>query len=231
MDNTIFAKRLKEARTAAGLTQGELSKAAGVTAATISAYESADGTKGKNPSLDNALKLAQALHISLDWLCGSVVTNEKFQITDYLKMFVKLSEFCGIAVDDVDFAVADNKTIFPNINELVFEDEEDWNYYSQMQDYAEYEHRCFTYYIPVVYFKNNYINSFFAEWQKMYRLLKSGTIDKNLYDLWLNQQYQKIDEEQKQNEELQKRNEEYNQNLLDSKDGGEENGKHQSEEE
>ena len=67
---TLFAKRLKDARIKAGLTQGELSKKAGMTAASVSAYESSDGTKGKNPSLENAKSLAEALGVSLDWLCG-----------------------------------------------------------------------------------------------------------------------------------------------------------------
>lgn len=66
----IFARRLRKARERAKLRQCDLSEKAGVTAATISAYESYDGSKGKRPSLDNALKLATALNVSLDWLCG-----------------------------------------------------------------------------------------------------------------------------------------------------------------
>lgn len=73
--NNIFAKRLKEARLRAGLKQSDLAEKAGITAASISAYESADGTKGKNPSLENAKAIAGVLGISLDWLCGLIDSN------------------------------------------------------------------------------------------------------------------------------------------------------------
>ena len=69
-ESTLFAQRLKQARTDKKMKQSELSEISGVSIATISAYESADGTKGKNPSLENARSLAKALGISLDWLCG-----------------------------------------------------------------------------------------------------------------------------------------------------------------
>ena len=219
MDNTIFAKRLKEARTAAGLTQGELSKTAGVTAATISAYESADGTKGKNPSLDNALKLAQALHISLDWLCGSVVTNEQFRITDFLKMFVKLSQHCRISIDNVDFADESNENLLSNAAKIYISDEEDYFQYQQEKNECEHFRKKITYYLPFIYIKNDYITHFLKEWQKIDSLYKSGTIDTNLYNLWLNQQFEKIDNEQKQREEFYKELVEEANNLKSSKDG------------
>lgn len=213
MDTTIFAKRLKEARTAAGLTQSELSKVAGVTAATISAYESADGTKGKNPSLDNALKLAQALHESLDWLCGSIVTNEKFQITDCLKMFVKLSEHCEIAIDEIDFSSEKETMFIPNAVALTCRCEDDCIYYSEIEECTGKVN------LPILFINNEDVNNFFVEWHKIHILYKSGTIDKNLYNLWLNQQYQKVDEKQKRREEFYKELEDEANKPSSSKDG------------
>lgn len=75
-DRNILADRLKIARTNKGFTQKELSKKSGVTSATISAYESTCNNKGCNPSITNAIKLANALNVSLDWLCG-LSDNEK----------------------------------------------------------------------------------------------------------------------------------------------------------
>lgn len=72
---TIFAKRLKEARSQAGLKQRDLAGKASITTASISAYESSDGTKGKNPTLENAKALAEALNVSLDWLCDLKITQ------------------------------------------------------------------------------------------------------------------------------------------------------------
>lgn len=70
-EKTIFAKRLKEARIKAGMTQADIAAKTNMTAASISAYENADGTKGKNPSLENAKAIAESLGVSLDWLSGA----------------------------------------------------------------------------------------------------------------------------------------------------------------
>lgn len=77
-----FAKRLKEAREHQGLKQHELANIIDVTPATISAYERANGEKGKNPTLDKAISLANALGVSLDWLCGIECTNSEIALTN-----------------------------------------------------------------------------------------------------------------------------------------------------
>ncbi len=63
-----FAKRLKEARQKKGWSQSELAKAAKTTATTVSKYEA--GNETSKPSLELAAIFAQALEVSLDWLCG-----------------------------------------------------------------------------------------------------------------------------------------------------------------
>ena len=54
----------------------------------------------------------------------------------------------------------------------------------------------------VAYFKNDYIQSFIRDWQKMRELYKSRTIDKDLYTLWLNKQYSDIGTQIKKDEEF-----------------------------
>lgn len=63
-----FAKNLKDARAKAGLTQLELAKLVGSKQNTISMYESDKGTQ--TPSLQLAYQIANALNVSIDWLCG-----------------------------------------------------------------------------------------------------------------------------------------------------------------
>lgn len=197
MDNTIFSQRLKEARISAKLTQTELAKISGVTAATISAYECSDGKKGKNPSLENALKLAQALNISLDWLCGSVVNKTKVQISDFLKTIVKLSEVgYGISVDRVDFAnnsYADK--LLPKADSMI-----DYDVFCMERDCAEHEHTVFKYEISAITFGDWLIDKFLSEWDKMRELYYKKTIDEGLYKLWLDKQFSDIDKEQKRRE-------------------------------
>lgn len=190
MNNTIFAERLKEARTALKITQAELCKKSGVTAATISAYESADGNKGKNPSLDNALKLAQALNVSLDWLCGFNVKYTKAPIIDFLKMLVTLDETTSIAFDDIDLLDSTARFFLPNAYGALSGDEIYANHLMCKESGIADEYVAY-----VAVFHNGYIQSFISEWQKMRALYKAHTIDKDLYNLWLNKQYSDIEKQ------------------------------------
>lgn len=79
-DSLIFAERLKSARSKKHLSQAELAKGVGVSAATISSYETPNGTK--IPALDKAAAIADFLDVSLDWLCGKDNT-EKTKITEF----------------------------------------------------------------------------------------------------------------------------------------------------
>ena len=67
---TEFAKNLRRIREERKLTQSALAEMIGVTPQTISAYENGNGEKGKNPTLDKAIDLAEKLGVSLDELCG-----------------------------------------------------------------------------------------------------------------------------------------------------------------
>ncbi|MCH5204289.1 MAG: helix-turn-helix transcriptional regulator [Oscillospiraceae bacterium] len=79
-NSNSFSERLKSARSKKHLSQAELAKAIGVSAATISSYETPNGTK--IPALDKAAALADELEVSLDWLCGKD-SKEKVEITDF----------------------------------------------------------------------------------------------------------------------------------------------------
>jgi transcriptional regulator with XRE-family HTH domain len=65
---TEFGRRLKEARNARGLTQATLAERIGSTQPQIVEMEA--GTRVVN--LVTAVKLADALYVSLDWLAGRV---------------------------------------------------------------------------------------------------------------------------------------------------------------
>ena len=75
MDAAIFAERLKQARKRAGISQLQLSKLSGVGQNTISGYENEKG-QSRLPSLVVAAALADALNVSLDWLCGRPESEE-----------------------------------------------------------------------------------------------------------------------------------------------------------
>lgn len=106
---TIFAERMKQARTKAGVKQKELADMVHVTPTTISAYEKADTNgNGKKPTLENAQKIANALSVSLDWMCGNDQSAQKsiteFSLQDYLKSIaIVLYEMSGTSEYDTDF--------------------------------------------------------------------------------------------------------------------------------
>lgn len=81
MENTglnmqTFAERLKTARSDKEMTQSELSNKTGLSKAIISAYENPKSKQGGNPSIANVSLLANALGVSIDWLCGVSDTKE-----------------------------------------------------------------------------------------------------------------------------------------------------------
>lgn len=93
MDLSVFGKRLKEARTDNKISQKELSALAGVSTVMISSYERSD-EKGGNPSLANAAAIANALNVSLDWLCGLtdkrdvIDESSKIDTDSFLRSFI-----------------------------------------------------------------------------------------------------------------------------------------------
>lgn len=62
----VFRERLTRARTERKLTKTALGRRVGVTHVSIFEFESGR----KVPSVDTLIALAQALDVSLDWLCG-----------------------------------------------------------------------------------------------------------------------------------------------------------------
>ena len=94
MDLSVFGKRLKEARTDNKMSQKELSALAGVSTVMISSYERSD-EKGGNPSLANAAAIANALNVSLDWLCGLSDVNTNTTEIDFLMRFIEDSIYFG----------------------------------------------------------------------------------------------------------------------------------------
>ena len=69
--NRVFAERLMVARARRLTTQAALAEMIGVSGQTISAYE----RNIQIPSLDIAVRIADALDVSLDWLAGREETK------------------------------------------------------------------------------------------------------------------------------------------------------------
>lgn len=85
-DLNLFPSRLKEARIKADISQKELSRRTGIAPATLSSYESTENFK--NPTIDKVAAIADALNISIDWLCG-IDENESRTSTFTIKQILE----------------------------------------------------------------------------------------------------------------------------------------------
>ena len=65
-----FSQRLKEALAEDRRTNKDIAEAAGISLTTLQSYIARDKEKKKTPSIEYAVKLAEALGVSLDWLTG-----------------------------------------------------------------------------------------------------------------------------------------------------------------
>lgn len=69
----IFGRQLKRAMEIRGVGVRELSKLAMVPERTIFYYKAGE----KPPTFQNLVAIGKALHVSLDWLCGMRVKEDK----------------------------------------------------------------------------------------------------------------------------------------------------------
>lgn len=155
-DLRIFASRLKEFRINLGLSQRQMAEKIGITAATLSAYE----TNSKNPSISVAIEIANKFDVSLDWLCGIKKDNDikedfkkNYTYSDVIKLLIEISKIKGTYLDFTVFSLDIDK----------FEKNSSW----------------------VIYFKNYKLQNFIEEWNKMKGLYDNKIIDIDVYNLWI----------------------------------------------
>lgn len=174
---SIFAERLKEIRTKRNLKQNELAQRVGVTPQTISAYEKGGAvSNGKNPTLENAVEIAKALNVSLDWLCGIETTKEgnmaKMSLGAVARMIVGMEYW-----DTVEFCNHESVDVFAEKGD---------DYYDVRTLELPTVH-------PAIVFKHGELRTFVLDWCKVKQIHNDGTIDKEFFDRWLEDRLQKLD--------------------------------------
>ncbi len=152
----IFSERLKELRTELDLTQVQFIEGLGITASALSAYEK----NAKNPSISVAKRIAEKYDVSIDWLCGLTDTKKYNTVPktykDIIKFLITLDELN--LIDGLKFFYTDAYT-------------------DNLQTQYPAEAGLSTI--------NNELKYFIRDIISMQNLLKQGTIDEHLYNLWV----------------------------------------------
>lgn len=156
MELQTFSLRLKELRQKLKLTQKEFTKDLSITPATLSAYEK--GTT--NPSIYAITEIAEKYNISVDWLLGlSDKSTNKSSLETY--------------ADLINFLVEIPKTGMHIIID---------SYLKGCDEFGEYEENIYGIYFKT---KNEAFRRFFEDYDKMNNLYEQGSIDEDVYNLWI----------------------------------------------
>lgn len=178
-----FSTRLRDARRRKGVTQEWLANEISVTSQTISAYErNSDGEKGKTPTLDKAILIAQTLGVSLDYLCGLECENHKEDtgcsiesLGDIVECLIKIASFVRC---------------YGGIRTRKLTEEEDEELNAGIPDVYRMESLD----MAVFTMDNQELARFFKSKNKVMSLYNDGTIDRELCDSIIDGQIAKLKE-------------------------------------
>ena len=163
-----FAKKLKELRAKNDVTQQELADAIGLSLQTISAYEN-NYKKGKMPTLDKVMDIADFFGVSIDWLVGRNFEeshkewngNPACNIRSLADLLNYIQGLCRFLGTDCETAIGEEKTLQGICLEI-----------------DVYDKNLIEAWKPI---------------QKMLQLLADGAIDENLYSTWLSGELKKYE--------------------------------------
>lgn len=162
-----FSSRIRELRTSLKLTQSAFAESVGTSQNALSGYENKD----RIPSFDILMNIATTYNISLDWLCGlsehKSLSTRPQTMGDILRMLFSLKD----------------STYF----EIFFHEE---NVDISLDDPTPYYQSV---YLNEIGFINQILNNYIGEWHKILRLYKEGTVDEEVYSLWIEKTLRKAD--------------------------------------
>ena len=108
MELQVFSDRIKKLRLSLDMTQKKFAEEIGITASALSSYEK----NLKNPSIAVAKKIAEAFHVSIDWLCGLSDKmkngNEPETYADIIDLLVKTEKSIYFRVGKEKIIVSDS---------------------------------------------------------------------------------------------------------------------------
>ena len=166
MDNepTKFALNLKKFRIEQNLSQEDLASKVGLTKQTICAYEHATcgDNKGKNPTLNTAIQISEALHVSLDALCGTQSTTA---FDSRKKTYAELAWEIAYMLTADEFGYQE---IPATVKTMTASGDVEAYPFPELS-------------LPAIVVKNEFLQDFLRKQQLLFSLYNSGTIKKKEY--------------------------------------------------
>ena len=156
-----FSERIKQLRTAKGLSQKDFGKSLGVSTSSIIAYEKGD----KKPSYDMLIRIAEVWAVSIDWLCGINAVAPASGLTTVGEFMLNI---VALSNSSIGGRITSSETR-AGIDFLR----------------CDFEHENFD------LLGSNRATLFLDEYGKILDLWRKGTITDELYSLWISDQLQK----------------------------------------
>ncbi|MDE7431829.1 MAG: helix-turn-helix domain-containing protein [Lachnospiraceae bacterium] len=159
-----FSSRIKELRKKSNQTQSQFAEFIGTTQGALSGYENGDRT----PSYEILIAIAQKCNVSIDWLCG---LSDKMTLNDQITTYKEFFRLFLTAFDikyQIDAPVEFIETIIDTINA------------DKMS-------------VLITLHADPNFQSFFSKWYDIFKLHREGTIDDDLYEMWIEKQLKEYD--------------------------------------
>lgn len=161
-----FAEKLKKLRIDRGMSQADLAKKIGVTPQTISAYEMGGGAKGKNPTLEKVIDIADVFGVSIDDLCGRkcMESHREKNLGDIARLLCEMRGWRTVTFSEV----------------TVRRDAED--------GVREYDDKT-----PAIISDQGALREFLEAYTKLWQLRRDKTIDERMFNDWISMKIGALD--------------------------------------
>lgn len=180
-----FADRLQEIQKQRGLSQKAMAEMIGITSASLSAYM----RDAKTPALDIALKIANALGVSIGWLCGELQSSSNMATyEDLTRNIVALVDTSG-----VNFVLYGGSANLSADTHGFFEhsDPDEVAAYVATTKAAGYNPTQVHY--MALETIDDALSSFLLDWARIRKLYINGTVDNEMYEAWLEKRFRTLE--------------------------------------
>ena len=170
-----FGKRLREARLNAKKNQRDIAESAKISPQMVSAYEKQE----RKPSIEVAAALADALGVSLDYLCGLEIKKAGVQnisnYADAIRHISELAKYFSCTCEVVERPLPEGAWEQVQVG------------YDEWEDITTYDE-------AIICIDDHFITGFLRRWNEIAPLYDKGIISKELMDNWYSGEIERLEQ-------------------------------------